>query len=444
MTEREGQLLSAYLDGECSPAEVARAEDLLARSEEARQFLHQLRQQQQLLRSLKPVPVPKDMARLVVKRLRRRQRQRAERLRAGQRRWWWRAAAAVGLALTAALGAWLWREREIRPLDQEQSLVQRQSEPTKPAEGSNWLAQYRGPELPKAILASREAAWDFALGAWRALSQQAKELVATWDQATLLASSQWQVVRQELARLGVFSETDVLTSPMRLPALPLKRVEVNLPLWFDGVAWDTKRLLAQLQAPRIHQLDLACADVSGSFNRFLTALQQVPLAATVDPDLQAQLQQKRLTGPVVIYLENLTSEQVGKLLAVWHAAEQSVSPESACSSLVLLPLERAALGRWAQLLGVPAASLRLDERSSAGPRVDSSRPLSEDTLRHLRHLAEGGSFHVRSGGGPPVVALSTRPTQPHAKETRQVLDSRLGPRQGAISFLIVLRPSKPG
>jgi HAMP domain-containing protein len=444
MTERESQLLSAYLDGECSPAELARAEELLARSEEARQVLQQLRQQQQLLRSLKPVPVPADMARQVVKRLRRRQRQRGERLRAERRRWWYRVAAAVALAFTAMLVAWLWREREVRPLGQERMLVQRQTEPTMPAEGGDWLAKYRGAELPGAISASREAARDFVLGAWQGFTQPAQELVASWNQVSRLASNWWQVASQELARLGVFSETDVLTSPMRLPALPLKRVELNLPLWFDGVAWDTKRLLAQLQAPRIHQLDLACPDVSGTYSRLLTALQQVPLSVTVDPDLQAQLQQKRLTGPVVIYLENLTPEQVGKLLTVWHAAEQAVAPESACLSLVLLPLERGALARWAQLFGVPPASLRLEERLPAGPWVDNSRPLSEDTLRHLRSLAEGGGFHVRHGEGPPVVAVSARPTQPYAKETRRVLDTRLGPRQGAITFLIILRPGKPG
>lgn len=443
MTEREGQLLSAYLDGECSPAEVARAEELLSRSEAARQFLQQLRHQQQLLRGLKPVPVPTDVAREVVKRLRRRQRRQQERRRSVRRQWLWRAAAAVGLAFTAVLAAWLWRERQVRPLDIEQLLVQ-QTAPTAPAEGSDWLAKHRGPELAKAIAASQQAVRDLAAGAWSGLSQQAQDLAASWKQVSRQADQWWQLARQELARLGVFSETDVLTSPMRLPALPLKRVEVQLPLWFDGVTWDTKRLLAQLQAPQIHQLDLACADVSGTFQRFLTALQQVPLTATVDPDLQAQLQQKRLTGPVVIYLENLTPEQVGKLLAVWQAAEQAVAPESACSSLVVLPLERSALARWAQLLGVPSASLRLEERSSALPSVDSSRPLSEDTLRHLRHLAEGGGFHARLGGRPPVVALSARPAQPYAKETRLILDSRLGPRQGAISFLIVLRPGKPG
>ena len=442
MTERESQLLSAYLDGECSPAEVARAEELLARSAEARVLLQQLRQQQRLLRALEPLPSGEDWSRLIVKRLKRRQKKTQERRQAQTTRWLWRAAAVVLLAGTATLVAWLLnaprgeRERPLPPLVQG-------SEPTRaPRSWEEVLAAHRGPELEQALQSTTRTLFDAARGAWHGVREQANLWRRAYEDARPMVASWWQRSQVELARLGFFAENDVLTSPMRLPALPLKRVDLSLPLMFETRDWDTKRLLAQLQAPRLHQLDLSYPDALRGLERLLAAAKTVGLNITVDADLQAQIERKRLTGPLVVYIENLTHAETEKLLLQWHTAEQAAGDDSACRSLILFPLERTQVARWAQVLGVPPATLRLEDRRVGLPNVDTGKPLSDDTLKHLRHLAEGPGMAFRRPSGPPAVALSLRPTQPHSKETRAVLDGRLGPRTGAVSLLIVLRSGR--
>lgn len=443
MTERESQLLSAFLDGECSPAEVARAEELLARSDEARLLLQQLRQQQRLLRTLEPLPASEDWSRIVIKRLRRRKQKAQGRQQAQTYRWLWRAAAAVLLAGTATMVAWLLRDHRGEQGRGDQPLV-RGPEPTRGLR--SWdevIAAHRGPQLEEALRFTTGTVVDAARGAWSGLRDHGDLWRHAYVETAPAAAAWLQRSQAELARLGLFAENDVLTSPMRLPTLPLKRVDLSLPLAFETRDWDTKRMLVQLQAPRLHQLDLSFPDALRGLERLLASAKNVGLNITVDADLQAQVQRKRLTGPLVIYVENLTPAEAEKLILQLHAAEQAAGEDSACRSVVLFPLERTQVARWAQVLSVPAATLRLEDRRGGVPNVDTGKPLSDDTLKHLRHLAEGPGLAYRRPSGPPAVAVSLRPMQPHGKETRAVLDGRIGPRTGAVTLLIVLRSGRP-
>ncbi|HMP01596.1 MAG TPA: hypothetical protein PKD86_04495 [Gemmatales bacterium] len=444
MTERESQLLSAYLDGELSPAELVRAEELLGRSEEARQFVAQLRQQKQLLSNLPVVPPPHDVAAVLARQLRKKRKRILELQRVESRRWWLRVAAAA-ILLASGIGATAWMLSGRGLHDGERPIVQA-TDPIHQHGGDRSLAElaetHGRDQLALAVRQQTQAVQAAALGAWQVLRDQAVRA----DEAQMIAGS-WldgwsRPWTGELDRMRRLAETDVLTSPMRVPTQPFKTVDIQLPWIVDLVGADAERLSNRLDAPQLHQLDLAFPDVVKGLERLATAAQTAGVTLTLDAEVQAMVQKKRPAAALVVYLENLTPEQVGKFLAAWHAGETGVTDDSGCKSLIHFALDRIQVGRLAQLLGVPASTLRVEDRQGSLPAVDLSRPLSEDTLRHLRHLAEGPGLGFRRPPGPPAVAVMARSQQPNSKEVRAILEGRTGPRRGAVSLIVVLRPTR--
>src|SRR5262249_27342526 len=148
---------------------------------------------------------------------------------------------------------------------------------------------------------------------------------------------------------------------------------------------------------------------------------------TIDPEAQARLKQPRLHTNLVLYAEDLTADDLVKLLQQLGAedrkAEAKKRGDGQFDALVLTRMGKEDRKELSELLGVdPKQVTQTLSGQGSTPRPDPNKPAAK---------------------APDVQALvlpynPVRP-RPGSAEVKRFLEARKQPRTGAVQLLLVLR-----
>jgi hypothetical protein len=171
----------------------------------------------------------------------------------------------------------------------------------------------------------------------------------------------------------------------------------------------------------------------------------------IDQVAQARLRVKGWKTDFVLYLEDVSADELEDLLArIGSPAKKpdAKQPASGFNQLIVLPLTAPDHQELAKLLGVDPTQIEPARKGPLG--VDIRNPLAKTTADELhRSLAGQGTPRPKSGTGTgsngalrSVLVLSYNPvrSQPtHSPEVKRFLDSRTPRRPGTLQVLLVLR-----
>jgi hypothetical protein len=253
-----------------------------------------------------------------------------------------------------------------------------------------------------------------------------------------------------------FTKVEVFTVPFNPAAQnPFKTIDVRLPLFLDAKDLDSTKLVNRLKEDNLHHIDLSCNEGRKSLERFKTACKTAKVNLVIDPEVAKQLAAKPTgaspRGPLVmVYLENVTPDQVAKLMQALQDEEKKAKADPQFESIMIQALDEEGRKQLADSLGVSKDTLAPPRhRGADAPRsplgVDPSKPLSEDTLKQLEKLAAGNKPTTGKPGEPTAVVMLYYPNRsrvPVSKEVKTFLDNRTGWQADAVHVVFLLRPSR--
>jgi hypothetical protein len=439
MTEELRQQLTAYVDGALSASERAAVDQLLQQSPEGRALLQQLQADASLLRSLTRKSILVDLSQSPKFTVRAGQGTRAEVLR---RRWRTlrrlQAAAVFFIVVGAGLGWLLLRgmvhkPEKVAPPPRE-LLASLSAEPAKPSLRTPTSPTEKKLPTPAIALTTAEAT-----AAW-------KELRAAWEQLTRAANSRLQAAGQLALRNWAEKSESVpgeriLTSPVLGQGNPFKSLEFKLPPLRDLADLPPNDTAKLLKPSAIHYLDLSGHDGPSSLAALQASFRKTGLPLVTDQELTTRLN-RRLPATVMIYVENVTVEQTQKLLQTL-AKENTAGGEAAIKSVLFQTLDEKGLKWLASTLGVaPFTLLPHDPEQRKMLGIDSTKPISEETLKMLLKLSAGQG----RGKPAPVVGVALAYGTPRlvapSKELLTALEQRQGLQPGKVSLVLFVRTAK--
>jgi hypothetical protein len=160
---------------------------------------------------------------------------------------------------------------------------------------------------------------------------------------------------------------------------------------------------------------------------------------------------KSLKTHYAFYMEDLTPEELSRLLQDLGAEDKKVDPKQRFNKIIINHLTPADRKELCSLLGVDPKALPAKGGQQKGPLgVDLTKPLSKKTEEQVADaLAGKGPPRPQPGKEPAAktpdrlaLVLSYNPVRAapsSSKEIKQFLTSRPGQRPGAVQVLLVLR-----
>jgi hypothetical protein len=238
-----------------------------------------------------------------------------------------------------------------------------------------------------------------------------------------------------------------LTSPIpKLELFQPKAVEAALPLILKFGDLDVGKLREELQKDSGYRLEVPCRESARAFDRLQGALKARGVGLLIDQVAQARLKQPKLHTNFVLYAEDLTPDDLTKVLQ--QAAEDDKKAEARrkgdgqLDGLVVTRMSKEDREELSRLLGVaPSANAPL--------ALDPKTPLSETTAKQVAQAlaGQGGASRAdtaKSAAKPPEPAALVLPYNPErprpgSPEVKRFLDARKPPRPGTVQVLLVLR-----
>lgn len=340
LSESLQELLSAYVDGELSPTEYERVMAALRESEIARDYVNSLRGISTQLKTLPKIPCPAQLTSTILR------DQQKKQLRSRVTR---RYSYAAAIAAAALVGVGVWWYLTSQPQNNSPA-------PFNP----NTIARNNTPPQPSGMLPPipprRHLEW--------------AEVEPFYNSLTLTALDQWSKLSDSLEgsvawlseadaiREGRFleSQATILTSPVKETSHTFKTVESSLPLYINPTEFSLKSVQSRIEKKGTFVLDITTRNPSRTLSRLL---ETAKLPITLDEDLKTR-QAKNTLGTTMIYLENLTPEQLSVWLSALQLADYWNVPEyrtdGTCKSLLLYSLDTAGYPQIARSLGVSAWS----------------------------------------------------------------------------------------
>jgi hypothetical protein len=446
LPDHHRQLLTAFVDGELSGRQRRQAQRLLRRSAEARKLLRGLQEDARCLRSLPHARPDADLSGPVLRAIAdraltpRRQRPAAvpRRLPA-----WSGLAAAAAILVGLGLASFFYFSASLEP-GQPPAVAKRLPDPVppeanpapapgpSPADRTNRVAngsaekpdRPQGPEKPP-------------------------------DPVAKLPGAATTPPRETKPRPEGPPEGDVLTGRMEM--FQIDRVNLALPVILRLHNLDQEpvrqQLLAELARDHDFRLELPCRTGTRALEGLLPAFLALKLALFMDPLAQVRLKLPQVPSHYAIYLENVTAEELARLLLQVGQDDKKVAArkplEAQFDRLVLTRMTAADRKELAGLLGT-------DPTQSAAPAptgplgTDPRQPLSELTAKQVGEaLAGQGGAPRPEVGKPPakaadrqaLVLLYNPAVRPHpaSPEVTRFLETRKPARPGTLRILLVLR-----
>lgn len=425
LSPRDKKLLTAYVDGECSPSEARQAVKLLRHSAAARQLLAGLEEDAQTLRSMASLTVPIDLTAPVLAQAAAPRPARVAPPRDAFPIWRGVAAAAAVLFLVG-LGTFL--------LTCSSDPVPRSARQAAPP-----------PRLQPAPADNHHAAR-------RPAPQPARDLdKAPADEP----APEWptvpgpEVIDAEDDDPPARPKGTVITSMFDGPAQALERVTLALPTIHKAHRLDhgddARKLLEQLHTAHGFRLELLCRDGARGLERFRAALAGRKVKETLDPVARELLKKKpAVRSSFAVYLENVSPHELLALLRDAGVADRRVAERKPAEgrfdgALVVKPLGALDRKELVELLGLDPVRQR--PAAAARPAtVDITKPLSEQTGRQVGDAVRGRSD--RPGAerpAPHAIVLPLSGPRVRSAELKLYLETRTPAQPGTLQALIVLR-----
>jgi anti-sigma factor RsiW len=445
LTDRCRQLLTASLDGELSNRERKAVLRLLHRSPEARALLRQLQQDSQRLRALPRQHLGAEFAQALLLTIAERQLQphgrRMRRLHAqpaGVPLWAGMAVAASVLFLIG-FGSFFYFAQALPEENPNGPVALRPSLPH-PVDGKTSPEGVADATPPRHVTPPSAEGKD----------QESRR------QATAAAAGPKDTA--DTAKSSRPADTNESALAIPIPKMELfqpRTPEVALPLIQKFAELDVAKLKEELQKDSGFRLELPCGESVHAFERLQAVLKAHNMGLTIDPEAQARLKQPKLHTNLVLYAEDLTAEDLVKVLqhlAVEdRKAEAKKRGEGLFDALVLTRMSKEDRKELSELLGI-------DPRQVQPPKVNSPQgmdpkvPLTETTLNQVTQTLTGQGGTPRSDANKPaakapdaqVLVLPYNPVRPRpgSAEVKRFLEARKPPRSGAVQLLLVLREMK--
>jgi hypothetical protein len=209
------------------------------------------------------------------------------------------------------------------------------------------------------------------------------------------------------------------------------------------------KLKAELQKDSGFRVEVPCREGARTLERLQAAFKVNGITPLIEQTAQARLKQPRLRTNFVLYAEDLTPDELAKVLHLAASedrkAEAKKKGDGQFDGLVITrmnPADRKEL----EELGVDARAV---PKASGPLGVDPHKPVSEKTADQVAQAL--GSTGRTEAGKPAVktperlvLVLPYNPQRPQrgSAEVKHFLDTRKPPRTGAIQVLLVLRETK--
>jgi hypothetical protein len=420
ISERDLRLLTAAADGELTPHERQRLDELLRRSPEARTLERELRADARRLRELPPVTLSTDLSARVLREIAGRRPTPARTAPAAFE--WQRvailanfaAAAAVFVAVGAAVFYLSQPPRLVNPGGPVAIVAvpaEPKTAPQDPVEPQLPLTPEPGPE------------------------QIAPPVRVVEDDSATPTPAPEPPARAVITAPSTPSPKLVEVAPGTRPTF---LVAADLAA-ADGPG----RLAAALAALDVPRVDVVCGDPLKAFEACRVTLGSGKTRFLTEPTVTERLR-RRPIGHALLFIEGVPAEQVGKRLA--QAAGRSAG---GVDSVVVTPVSAADRRELAAALGLDPFAPRPRPTGPLG--LDPRKPVADGTAGQLSQAlaGQGGESPGAAKGGKPaaagafVLAMPYPPGRPAAalsREAKAILDARpAGPRP---VVMVVLRPLK--
>ncbi len=396
LSDQLRQLLTAYVDGELTNRQRKAVQRLLRRSPEARALLGRLQEDARRLHALPRQHLGGEFTARVMHGVR--QRQAEERRRQAAREaalpLWVSLAAAAAVLVAVSLGSFVYFTH---------------SAPSSP------VASRGSPSPEPAPVPPPEP--DGKTDPGTTLADSPKPPDRPQEPAPLEQLPMPIAVNndkpQEPVNPGavIASETPQPEMEMFKPAV----VKPPFALLEDVRAIQADRLRKALGKETALRVELPCGDTAKGFRRLQLALKEVGISLAIDAAAQNRLDKPRLRSNYVLFVEDLTAEELARVLAKLgrddkKAAEARPKPDGQFSKMVVNLLS------------------------------DADRKELSDVLRVEARQLQAGSGKGK-GTERLALAVTYNPERPRANspEVKRYLEGRKPGRPGALQVLLVLR-----
>jgi len=400
LSEQLRQLLTAYVDGELTNRQRKAAQRLLCRSSEARTLLRRLQQDSRLLHALPRQHLDDEFTARVVQAVQQGQVDARRRAAARQASFpaWAGFAAAAAVLLAVGVGSFLFFTQP--PNDSPVAIHTDPSadpdpdpmpnlDPAPKDEGASAVAQTPAPPPNRASDPPK-------------VEELPMPIVRVDPPKNPIKPEEFQAAPTPLPDMEVFK-----------PAV----VKPPFSLLEDVREIQADKLLKKLGQERALRIELPCHDTAKAFRRVQAALKEAGVTLAIDPAAQNRLDKPALRSNYVIFLEDLTADELARTLARVgsddrKAAEVKPKPQGQFTKMVVNGLS------------------------------DADRKELSDVLRVEARQLQAGSGKGK-GGERLALAVTYNPERPkvNSPEVKRYLDNRKPDRTGALQVLLVLRES---
>jgi hypothetical protein len=440
LSERVCKALSAFVDGEASPALREAVLRLVHRSAEARAYLDKLNRDRRRLQALPRKQLSPDfpdqvLAAVAQRRLTLRQKL-APRPRPTLPAWVGVAAAASVLLLVGFAAFSFFRQPAPAPAtppvvaQQENNGVPPEAPP---GDGEQHAKTPHDQPLPQ----EPSGPGDLMTPPGDAIARDPAE------------------PPREPNTVPVVNPPDPLTLPLaRWELFGPRTVDVTLPVVQKLADLDISELRAEFQKDSGFRVELPCRDSYRAFERLQAACKTQGVTLLVDQVVQARLKQPTLHTNFVVFGEDLGGEDLLKLLQQVAAddrkAEAKKKGDAAFTGLLVFRMDRDDRKELADLLGIDPRHVQGGK--PGGPlNLDPKTPVSDNTANQVVQSLTGQGSTSRNSESPGTSAKGPEPralvlpynpvrVRPASSaEVKRFLEARKPLRAGALQVLIVVR-----
>jgi hypothetical protein len=444
LTDRCRQLLTAYVDGELSNRERKAVLRLLHRSPEARALLRQLQQDAQRIHTLPRLRLGEEFAQALLLTIAERQLQphgrRMRRLHSQPAAvpLWAGMAVAASIMFLIGFSSFFYFAHA---LPDENPVNPVALHPTPPPFGGG-----------KAL--SEQVANATPTPAATSPAEEGKEPEPRREATAVADAPKDKGDSVKPAPAADTNESALATPIPKMELFQPQTPDVALPLIQKFAELDVAKLKEELQKDSGFRLELPCRESVHAFERLQGVLKGHNVGLMIDPEAQSRLKQPKLHTNLVVYADDLTPDDLVKVLQQLGAEDRKPETkkrgESQFDALVLTRMSKDDRKELCELLGLdPKQGLP----KATGPLgMDPKVPLAETTLNQVTQTLTGQGGTPRPDPNKPAVkppdaqalVLPYNPVRPRpgSAEVKRFLEAHKQPRSGAVQLLLVLRETK--
>jgi hypothetical protein len=404
LSDRICQLLTGFVDGELSNRQRKAVQRLLRRSPEARTLLRKLRQDAAHLRSLPRPHAAPDVSEQVVRAIRQRGLQPSGRrsVAAGRPTFWYGYAAAAMVLLAVGLGSFLFfshPKQQKNGADQIAEVTVPQDQPKETGRERTEETAKVIPETPKGVGKAGGPANEMASAGGVKMASPDE---SSWVKITPVEPP---VVAAPIENMELFKPTVV---------------EAPFSLIRDVRQLDAAKLRSEIEKETALRVELPCREAVKGFNRLKADLKEFNISLLVDAEAENRLSKPRLKTHYAILLEDLSADELARLLAHLGAEDKKAAEAKPKSD-----------GQFSKMV---ANRLTDTDRKELSDLLHVERPLL-DRVEKIDASKPAGNAQ-RS-----ALAVTFNPVRPAAnsKEVKRYFETRKVTKADAIQVLLVIR-----